>query len=82
MIQLCQDDNVIDTKSVAFNLLKISQNYDVSSMEQFCTEWLMPCVSVKDAEWIMNSIQEDPESSLPTLQLQIHGEMLSELIFK
>ena len=43
----------------------------------------MPCVSIKDAEWITSSLQEDPKNnSLPTLQLQVHGEMLSELVFK
>ena len=42
----------------------------------------MPCVSIKDAEWITDVIQDDPKSLLPSLQLQVHGEMLSELIFK
>lgn len=81
-IQLCQDEKVIDTKNVAFNLLKISHNYDVGSLEQFCTEWLMPCVSIKDAEWITTAIDDNAQTSLPSLQLQVHGEMLSELIFK
>lgn len=55
-IHLSQDGKIIDTKSVAFNLSKIANNYDVDSLEQFCTEWLMPCVSIKDAEWITTSI--------------------------
>lgn len=57
-IQLFQDNKLIDTKSIAFNLQKIARNYDVESIDQFCKEWLMPCISIKSQEFITESLDE------------------------
>lgn len=57
-IQLFQDNQLIDTKSIAFNLQKIARNYDVQSVDQFCKEWLMPCISIKTQEFITASLDE------------------------
>ena len=80
-ILLRQDGVTIDTKSLPFNFEKISHNYDVVGIHQFCKEWLLPCVSIKHSEWVTSSLNDDKDI-LPSLQLQIHGEILSELIFK
>ena len=69
-IKLIQGDDVIDRKMISFSLKKISMNYDTESLEQFCAEWLMPCVSIVESQ------------HTGQLKLQVHGEMLTDLIFK
>lgn len=50
-ISLVQSGVVIDTKNITFNIEKIARNYDVENVEAFCNQWLIPCVSIKTAEW-------------------------------
>ena len=42
----------------------------------------MPCIAIKTQELITNELLESPRSADRMLYLQVHGEMLSELIFK
>ena len=49
-IKLIKDDKVIDRKMISFSLQKISKNYDTESLEHFCSEWLIPCVSIVESE--------------------------------
>ena len=42
----------------------------------------MPCIAIKTQEFITAELQESPRPSDKQLYLQVHGEMLSELIFK
>ena len=57
-IQLIHDGKVVDTKSIAFNLLKIASNYDVRSLKQFCQEWILPCIAIKTQEWVTAELME------------------------
>ena len=59
MIKLYRDEIVIDTKNFPFNIEKISRNYDVQSLEQFCREWLMPCISIKSLEKLTTTFSAD-----------------------
>lgn len=82
-VKLVQNGKVIDTKNFPFNIEKISRNYDVRSLEQFCKEWLMPCLTIKSQETLQMAFS--PDDALVAdekLFLLVQGEMLSELIFK
>ena len=35
---------------IPVNIEKISRNYEVDSLQEFCQKWLMPCVDIKQAE--------------------------------
>lgn len=41
----------------------------------------MPCITIKTHEWITAELHDVPHNK-EELYLQVHGEMLSELIFK
>lgn len=51
------------------------------SLEQFCQEWILPCIAIKTQEWVTAELMEQ-EYPGEQFCLQLHGEMLSELIFK
>ena len=69
---------MIDTKSISYNLKSIARNYSASSVDQFCREWLVPCIEIKEVE----KTDEERKNDDAKLTLQINGGMLQDLIYK
>ena len=69
---------MIDTKSISYNLRSIARNYSASSVDQFCREWLVPCIEIKEVE----KTDEERKNDDAKLTLQINGGMLQDLIYK
>ena len=59
-----------DRKMLGHDIRSLARSYEAGSLEEFCNEWLMPCVTTK----------ENPKTK--QLRLLIHGEMLQELVKK
>ena len=46
-IKLFENGVMKDKKMISQDFKQMAQNYESTSLEEFCNEWLMPCISVK-----------------------------------